>query len=47
MTRESIVSEVWSYANLLRDQGSACGDYIGQITHLLFLEISWECGASE
>lgn len=46
MTSESLVSEVWSYANLLRDQGISCGDYIGQITHPLFLEMSWESGAS-
>ena len=33
----SIVSKVWSFANVLRDDGVSYGDYLEQLTYLLFL----------
>lgn len=40
MTNESsIVSKVWSFANVLRDDGVSYGDYLEQLTYLLFLKM--------
>ncbi|UJX40899.1 type I restriction-modification system subunit M [Desulfovibrio sp. JY] len=38
----SLVSKVWSYAHVLRDQGISYGDYVEQITYLLFLKMDQE-----
>jgi type I restriction enzyme M protein len=38
----SLVSKVWSYAHVLRDQGISYGDYVEQITFLLFLKMDQE-----
>lgn len=38
----SLVSKVWNYAHVLRDQGISYGDYIEQITYLLFLKMDDE-----
>lgn len=42
MTNEQLVSKVWNYAHILRDQGISYGDYIEQITFLLFLKMDQE-----
>ena len=42
MTNEQLVSKVWNYAHVLRDQGISYGDYVEQITYLLFLKIDQE-----
>ena len=42
MTNEQLVSKVWSYAHVLRDQGISYGDYVEQITYLLFLKMDAE-----
>ncbi|MEO9459883.1 MAG: class I SAM-dependent DNA methyltransferase [Lentilitoribacter sp.] len=42
MTNEQLVSKVWNYAHVLRDQGISYGDYIEQITYLLFLKMDQE-----
>lgn len=42
MTNEQLVSKVWNYAHVLRDQGVSYGDYIEQITYLLFLKMDHE-----
>ena len=40
MSNESgIVSKVWSFANVLRDDGVSYGDYLTQLTYLLFLKL--------
>lgn len=40
MTNESsIVSKVWSFAGVLRDDGVSYGDYLEQLTYLLFLKM--------
>ena len=38
----SIVSKVWSFCNPLRDVGVGYGDYLEQLTYLLFLKIADE-----
>ena len=41
----SLVSKVWNYAHVLRDQGISYGDYVEQITFLLFLKMDEERSA--
>lgn len=38
----STVSKVWSFANILRDDGVGYGDYLEQLTYLLFLKMADE-----
>ena len=38
----TLVSKVWNYAHVLRDQGISYGDYVEQITFLLFLKMDQE-----
>ena len=38
----SIISKVWSFAHVLRDDGVGYGDYLEQITYLLFLKMADE-----
>ncbi|MFC4352997.1 N-6 DNA methylase [Fodinicurvata halophila] len=40
--KEQLVQKVWNYAHVLRDQGISYGDYIEQITFLLFLKMDQE-----
>lgn len=42
MNEASLVNKVYSYAHVLRDQGIPYGDYIEQITYLLFLKMDDE-----
>ncbi|WP_053364945.1 class I SAM-dependent DNA methyltransferase [Bacillus sp. FJAT-27245] len=35
----NIISRVWSFANVLRDDGVSYGDYLEQLTYLLFLKM--------
>lgn len=35
----SIISKVWSFAGILRDDGVSYGDYLEQLTYLLFLKM--------
>lgn len=37
-----LVSKVWNFAHVLRDQGIGYGDYVEQITYLLFLKMDEE-----
>jgi len=41
-TNEQLVQKVWNYAHVLRDQGVSYGDYVEQITYLLFLKMDQE-----
>lgn len=41
-TPAAIVNKVWSFANVLRDDGVGYGDYLEQITYLLFLKMADE-----
>ena len=38
----AIVNKVWNYAHVLRDDGVSYGDYVEQITYLLFLKMAYE-----
>ena len=40
----SIISKVWSFCNTLRDDGVGYGDYLEQLTFLLFLKMADEFG---
>jgi type I restriction enzyme M protein len=38
----SLVQKVWNYCNVLRDDGVSYGDYVEQLTYLLFLKMAEE-----
>ena len=44
MSNESstIVQKLWNYCNVLRDDGVSYGDYVEQLTYLLFLKMADE-----
>ena len=42
MTPAAIVSKLWNYCNVLRDDGMSYGDYVEQLTYLLFLNMADE-----
>lgn len=42
MTESALISKVWNFANVLRDDGVGYGDYLEQITYLLFLKMADE-----
>ena len=37
-----LVQKLWNYCNILRDDGLSYGDYVEQLTFLLFLQIADE-----
>ncbi len=39
---DSLVSKVWSFCNVLKDDGVGYGDYLEQLTYLLFLKMADE-----
>ncbi|MFZ5994295.1 MAG: type I restriction-modification system subunit M N-terminal domain-containing protein [Thermodesulfobacteriota bacterium] len=42
MSLAEIVSKLWNYCNVLRDEGMIYGDYVEQLTYLLFLKMADE-----
>jgi type I restriction enzyme M protein len=42
MNDSTIVSKIWNLASVLRDDGVGYGDYLEQITYLLFLKMADE-----
>ena len=42
MTSQAIVQKLWNYCNVLRDDGVSYGDYVEQLTYLLFLKMAEE-----
>lgn len=38
----AIVQKLWNYCNILRDDGLSYGDYVEQLTFLLFLKMAHE-----
>ena len=42
MTDSTIISKIWNLAGVLRDDGVSYGDYLEQITYLLFLKMADE-----
>ncbi|MBM2811086.1 MAG: methylase [Chloroflexi bacterium] len=39
---QQIVQRLWNYCNILRDDGLSYGDYVEQLTYLLFLKMAHE-----
>jgi hypothetical protein len=44
-TTNSLVQKLWNYCNVLRDDGMSYGDYVEQLTYLLFLKMADERSA--
>ena len=42
MSPANIVQKLWNYCNVLRDDGMSYGDYVEQLTYLLFLKMADE-----
>jgi type I restriction enzyme M protein len=42
MSTNALISKVWSFCNTLRDDGVGYGDYLEQLTYLLFLKMADE-----
>ncbi len=42
MSTSAIVQKLWNYCNVLRDDGMSYGDYVEQLTYLLFLKMADE-----
>jgi len=42
MSPADIVQKLWNYCNVLRDDGMSYGDYVEQLTYLLFLKMADE-----
>lgn len=42
MNTSTIISKVWNFCNTLRDDGVSYGDYLEQLTYLLFLKLADE-----
>jgi type I restriction enzyme M protein len=42
MQSATIVQRLWNYCNVLRDDGVSYGDYVEQLTYLLFLKMADE-----
>jgi type I restriction enzyme M protein len=43
---QQIVQKLWSYCNILRDDGLSYPDYVEQLTYLLFLKMAHELAAN-
>ena len=39
---QAVVQRLWNFCNLLRDVGLSYGDYLEQLTVLLFLKMAYE-----
>ncbi len=42
MTPNALIQKLWNYCNILRDDGLSYGDYVEQLTFLLFLKMADE-----
>ena len=42
MITNNLVAKIWSFCDTLRDDGISYGDYLEQITYLLFLKMADE-----
>jgi type I restriction enzyme M protein len=42
MNQQAIVAKLWNYCNVLRDDGLSYGDYVEQLTYMLFLKMADE-----
>src|SRR6185295_16593335 len=41
-SQNGLVQRLWNYCNVLRDDGLSYGDYLEQLTYLLFLKLAHE-----
>src|SRR5215203_4445907 len=39
---KQVIQRLWNYCNILRDDGLSYGDYVEQLTYLLFLKMADE-----
>lgn len=44
MTTQALIDKLWSFCDTLRDDGMSYGDYVEQLTYLLFLKMADEYG---
>jgi len=44
VSTDSIISKVWGFCTTLRDDGVGYGDYLEQLTYLIFLKMADEYG---
>ncbi|MBI3157750.1 MAG: type I restriction-modification system subunit M N-terminal domain-containing protein [Burkholderiales bacterium] len=42
LNASTLVQKLWNYCNVLRDDGMSYGDYVEQLTYLLFLKMADE-----
>jgi len=42
MASNVLIHKLWNYCNVLRDDGMSYGDYVAQLTYLLFLKVADE-----
>ena len=42
MNAQTLVNKVWSFCHTLRDDGVGYGDYLEQLTYLIFLKLADE-----
>ncbi len=42
MNSSNIVQKLWNYCSVLRDDGMSYGEYVEQLTYLLFLKMADE-----
>lgn len=42
MTTSALIQKVWNFCHTLRDDGVGYGDYLEQLTYLLFLKLAYE-----
>ena len=42
MTPSALIQKLWNYCSILRDDGLSYGDYVEQLTFLLFLKMADE-----
>ena len=42
MNTSTLVQKVWNFCHTLRDDGVGYGDYLEQLTYLLFLKLAHE-----
>ena len=45
MNTSTIVQKLWHYCNVLRDDGMSYGDYVEQLTYLLFIKMPTSAAA--
>ena len=42
MNAENLIAKVWNFCHMLRDDGVSYGDYLEQLTFLIFLKMAEE-----